>query len=52
MPLSPHVDARESQPVQLNDAQRQVLRMVVEEEKNVFFTGSAGESHFVVSTLM
>lgn len=42
VPLSSHVDAKESQPVQLNDAQHQVLRMVAEEGKNVFFTGSAG----------
>ena len=27
----------------LNDEQNQVLQMVVEEEKSVFFTGSAGE---------
>ena len=30
--------------VTLSVEQRQVLKMVVEEEKNVFFTGSAGES--------
>lgn len=40
--LSSHVDSKESQPVQLNDSQHQILRMVVEEGKNVFFTGSAG----------
>lgn len=29
--------------VVLSDEQRAVLRMVVDEERNVFFTGSAGE---------
>lgn len=34
--------------VTLNDEQRRVLRMVVEEEKSVFFTGAAGEYESVL----
>ena len=33
--------------VTLNEEQVQVLKMVVEEEKSVFFTGAAGEQFFV-----
>lgn len=32
----------ESRPVPLNDEQKRVLEMVVDEGKNVFFTGAAG----------
>lgn len=32
--------------VALNEQQINVMRMVVEEEKSVFFTGSAGESRY------
>jgi hypothetical protein len=35
-------NTRETNIVTLNEEQRRVLKMVVDEEKNVFFTGSAG----------
>jgi len=41
-PVSSNSNEGESQPVPLNDEQKMVLKMVVDEEKNVFFTGAAG----------
>ena len=43
-PVSSNSKESESQPVPLNDEQKRVLEMVVEEGKNVFFTGAAGTS--------
>lgn len=36
----------------LSDEQRAVLRMVVEEERSVFFTGSAGEFGFAFGLIV
>jgi hypothetical protein len=41
-PVSSNPKESESQPVPLNDEQKRVLEMVVDEGKNVFFTGAAG----------
>ena len=41
-PVSSNSKESESQPVPLNDEQKRVLEMVVDEGKNVFFTGAAG----------
>ena len=41
-PISSNPKEKESQPVPLNDEQKRVLEMVVDEGKNVFFTGAAG----------
>ena len=41
-PVSSNAKVSESQPVPLNDEQKRVLEMVVDEGKNVFFTGAAG----------
>jgi len=41
-PVSSNSKESESQPVPLNDEQKRVLDMVVDEGKNVFFTGAAG----------
>jgi hypothetical protein len=41
-PISSNSKENKSQPVPLNDEQKRVLEMVVEEGKNVFFTGAAG----------
>jgi len=41
-PISSNSKESESQPVPLNDEQKRVLEMVVDEGKNVFFTGAAG----------
>lgn len=43
-PVSSNSQESESQPVPLNDEQKRVLDMVVDEGKNVFFTGAAGTS--------
>ena len=39
------LEENENQPVPLNGEQRKVLEMVVDEGKNVFFTGAAGARH-------
>ena len=41
-PVSSNSKESESQPMPLNDEQKRVLEMVVDEGKNVFFTGAAG----------
>lgn len=41
-PVSSNSKESGSQSVPLNDAQKRVLEMVVDEGKNVFFTGAAG----------
>lgn len=41
-PVSSNPKESESQPVPLNDEQKRVLEMVVDEGKSVFFTGAAG----------
>lgn len=41
-PVSSNSKESESQPMPLNDEQKRVLEMVVNEGKNVFFTGAAG----------
>jgi ATP-dependent DNA helicase PIF1 len=41
-PVSSNPKESESQPVPLNDEQKRVLEVVVDEGKNVFFTGAAG----------
>lgn len=41
-PVSSNSKESESQPVPLNDEQKKVLEMVVDEGRNVFFTGAAG----------
>lgn len=41
-PVSSNSKESESQPVPLNDEQKRVLEMVVDEGRNVFFTGAAG----------
>ena len=41
-PVSSNPKESESQPAPLNDEQKRVLEMVVDEGKNVFFTGAAG----------
>ena len=41
-PVSSNSKQSESQPVPLNDEQKRVLEMVVDEGRNVFFTGAAG----------
>ena len=45
VPVSAHVDVAESGSVQLNEDQRRILSLVVEQGKSVFFTGSAGASY-------
>ena len=47
-PVSSNSKESESQPVPLNDEQKRVLEMVVDEGKNVFFTGAAGTRSFRV----
>jgi hypothetical protein len=41
-PVSSNPKEKENGPVPLNDEQRRVMEMVVDEGKNVFFTGAAG----------
>ena len=41
-PVSSNSKQSENQPVPLNDEQKRVMEMVVDEGKNVFFTGAAG----------
>ena len=41
-PVSSNPKESESRPMPLNDEQRRVMEMVVDEGKNVFFTGAAG----------
>ena len=41
-PVSSNPKEAESRPVPLNEEQKKVLEMVVDEGKNVFFTGAAG----------
>jgi hypothetical protein len=41
-PVFPNKKEGEKLPIPLNDEQRRVMEMVVDEGKNVFFTGAAG----------
>lgn len=41
-PVSSNPKEGDNQPMPLNDEQKRVMEMVVEEGKNVFFTGAAG----------
>jgi len=48
-PVSSNSKEGESQPVPLNEEQKRVLEMVVDEGKNVFFTGAAGTFFYLRS---
>lgn len=46
-PVSSNPKESENRLTPLNDEQRRVLEMVVDEGKNVFFTGAAGAYQFI-----